>query len=365
MLAKYCDMILKKGPNHISDEAVMERTLSDVVSLFAYLPDKDIFMLVYSKLLSRRLINDTSANDDFEGAMINKLKKAQGFEFCSRLQRMLQDMATSKDINNGFRDFCEQREKPLKIDFSINVLATGCWPLQAPTTNFELPAELVPAVQAFKDYYNSKYSGRKLTYLNHLSKAELQCTYAMKGRLRLTTSTFQLGCLLQFNNGFKPVNYGQLKSALALQYTQLKIALLGLLKVRLLKCEHGIKHATWTDATKFAVQRNYKSKRNRVNCNVPVDTKDLKSAPAAAIDPPEVRRERELKLQAAIVRIMKARKELAHNELVAEATTQVAKWFKPKISTIKRVIEYLIENEYIRRAQDADGNSLRKYEYVA
>ena len=98
-------MILRKGAKHISDEQEMERTLEDVVSLFKYscfsyfyiyfycllcsllffffhryLPDKDVFMLVYSKLLSKRLIHDNSGNNDFEATMIAKLKNSQGFE---------------------------------------------------------------------------------------------------------------------------------------------------------------------------------------------------------------------------------------------------------------------------------------------
>ena len=56
-----------------------------------------------------------------------------------------------------------------------------------------------------------------------------------------------------------------------------------------------------------------------------------------------MRRERELKLQAAIVRVMKARKVMDHNLLVSETTTAVSKWFQPRVSHIKKVIEYLIE----------------------
>jgi hypothetical protein len=55
------------------------------------------------------------------------------------------------------------------------------------------------------------------------------------------------------------------------------------------------------------------------------------------VDPPELRRERELKLQAAIVRIMKARRVIDHSNLIAEATTQVVKWFTPKVPVIKKV----------------------------
>lgn len=52
----------------------MEATLNDVVSLFKYLTDKDVFMMVYSKLLSKRLIGDLSASEDAESSMIQKLK---------------------------------------------------------------------------------------------------------------------------------------------------------------------------------------------------------------------------------------------------------------------------------------------------
>mmetsp|Transcript_36846 Transcript_36846/g.90172 ORF Transcript_36846/g.90172 Transcript_36846/m.90172 type:complete len:775 (-) Transcript_36846:79-2403(-) len=365
MLAKYCDMILKKGPTHISDEQQMEQTLSDVVALFKYLPDKDVFMLVYSKLLSKRLINDTSANDDFEASMINKLKVAQGSDYTMRLQRMIQDMQTSKDINDGFKSFCDDQSLRMPLDFAINVLATGCWPLQAPNTGFKVPAELHTVMDAFKKFYNTKYSGRKLTYLHHLSKGECVAAFAMKGRLRLTMSGFQMGMALVFNAAAgNIITLKDIKQATELQDTQLKVGMLGMLKIKIVKCSDAHHHQKWSDATKFMVNKDFKSKRNRVNANVPVDTGGLKSAPTAPVDAPEVRRERELKLQAAIVRIMKARKTLPHNELVAESTTQVQKWFAPQVATIKKVIEQLIEQEYLERVQD-DNSSTRAYNYLA
>jgi cullin 1 len=84
LLGKYCDMIMRKGPKHIADEAEMERTLDDV-ALLKYVPDKDVFMLVYKMLLAKRSIGDSSGNADFEAAMISKLKAADGFEYTSSL----------------------------------------------------------------------------------------------------------------------------------------------------------------------------------------------------------------------------------------------------------------------------------------
>jgi hypothetical protein len=123
--SRYCDLILRKGPKHISDEVEMERALDDVVALFKceacdddvtvtrsvcrlrrYLPDKDVFGLVYAKLLSKRLIQDNSGNDDFEAAMINKLKMSQ---VCARVclcdVRMCDDAAMPPRVLSSQQSF--------------------------------------------------------------------------------------------------------------------------------------------------------------------------------------------------------------------------------------------------------------------
>ncbi len=62
---------------------------------------------------------------------------------------------------------------------------------------------------------------------------------------------------------------------------------------------------------------------------------------------------------------MKSRKVLPHSELVSEVTAQVMKLFQPQISTIKKVIEYLIENDYIERETDEEGRTKKVYHYLA
>ena len=72
-----------------------------------------------------------------------------------------------------------------------------------------------------------------------------------------------------------------------------------------------------------------------------------------------VEEDRKLFLQAAIVRIMKARKSTTHANLIQETITQARTRFKPNISMIKKCIEQLIEKDYIARG---DGS---RYSYVA
>lgn len=74
------------------------------MTVFKYIEDKDVFMKFYSKMLSNRLIKDTSASEDAESSMIGKLKDACGFEYTSKLQRMFQDMQLNRDLNAAFKE---------------------------------------------------------------------------------------------------------------------------------------------------------------------------------------------------------------------------------------------------------------------
>ena len=56
---------------------------------------------------------------------------------------------------------------------------------------------------------------------------------------------------------------------------------------------------------------------------------------------------------------MKARKQIKHNELVNEVATQALTRFRARIIDIKKVIDYLIEKEYLRRLEND------MYEYLA
>jgi cullin 2 len=71
--------------------------------------------------------------------------------------------------------------------------------------------------------------------------------------------------------------------------------------------------------------------------------------------------DRKLYLQAAIVRIMKARKIIKHNALIQEVIEQSKNRFSPSITMIKKCVEALMDKQYLERV----ANSTDEYSYVA
>lgn len=197
LLARYCDTLLKKS-NRNPEEAEVEDALNQVMIVFKYVEDKDVFQRFYCKMLAKRLVSHMSASDDAEASMLTKLKAACGFEYTSKLQRMFQDITVSKELNDVFKRHLEENEDSLGMDFSIQVLSSGSWPFHQ-TLEFTLPHALERSLQRFTTFYSNQHSGRKLTWLYHMSKGELNANCFAKKYI-LQASTFQMGVLLLFNN---------------------------------------------------------------------------------------------------------------------------------------------------------------------
>ena len=73
-------------------------------------------------------------------------------------------MSLSKDLTEQFKERMAQNHDDNDINFSIMVLGTNFWPLNPPTHDFIIPQAIIPVYDRFQRYYQSKHSGRKLTW---------------------------------------------------------------------------------------------------------------------------------------------------------------------------------------------------------
>ncbi|XP_067863749.1 cullin-2 isoform X1 [Heptranchias perlo] len=357
LLAKYCDNLLKKSAKGMTENEVEDK-LTSFITVFKYIDDKDVFQKFYARMLAKRLIHGLSMSMDSEEAMINKLKQACGYEFTSKLHRMYTDMNVSADLNNKFTaTFLRQQDTviDLGISFQIYVLQAGAWPLtQAPSSTFAIPQELEKSVQMFELFYNQHFSGRKLTWLHYLCTGEVKMNYLSKPYVAMVT-TYQMAVLLAFNNS-EIVSYKELQDSTQMNEKELTKTIKSLLDVKMINHDSN-KEDVDLDSV-FSLNMGFSSKRTKfkITTSMQKDTPQEMEQTRSAVD-----EDRKMYLQAAIVRIMKARKVLRHNALIQEVISQSRARFNPSISMIKKCIEVLIDKQYIERSQ----TSADEYSYVA
>ncbi|KHJ36163.1 putative cullin family protein [Erysiphe necator] len=353
LLAKYSDILLKKSASG-GEESDIENSLAQIMTVFKYIEDKDVFQKFYSRMLARRLVHTSSSSDDAETSMISKLKEACGYEYTNKLQRMFQDIQISKDLNSGFKDFeCKLIDgDPRPIDACYSILGTGFWPLNPPNTEFTPPAEIAKAYERFQTFYGKKHSGRKLTWLWQLCKGEVKANYCNNTKVPYTfqVSTYQMAILLLFNENDKN-SYEDVVTATKLKAEVLDPALAIMVKAKVLNVFPlgQDKKDMIGPGKKFHLNYDFKSKKLRINLNVAV-----KSEQKQEIDDTHktIEEDRKLLMQSAIVRIMKARKKMKHSQLVSETINQIRSRFIPKIPEIKKCIDILLEKEYLERLED-------------
>ena len=255
LLARYCDMLLRKSAKNSTDGEV-EESLNQVMIVFKYIEDKDIFQKFYSKMLAKRLVHGLSASEDNESSMLQKLKQMCGFEYTSKLQRMYNDTTVSKDITDRFKKYVQENQIDLKkVDMSSMILAQGVWPFQSIDTCL-IPPVLADIMSKFQDFYVSQHNGRKLVFLYHMCRGELVCTHIPGRRYTFVASTGQMAILLLYNDA-DTYTLQQISELLNFKPDQLIVTLQPLIKIEVLSIEGGELNSSTSTDTPISLNMNF------------------------------------------------------------------------------------------------------------
>eukprot|EP01018_Ginkgo_biloba_P018328 Gb_16689 [translate_table: standard] len=350
LLATFCDNILKKGGSEkLSDEAI-EDTLEKVVKLLAYISDKDLFAEFYRKKLARRLLFDKSANDEHERSILTKLKQQCGGQFTSKMEGMVTDLTLARENQTNFEEYLN--DNPLAhpgIELTVTVLTTGFWPSYK-SFDLNLPAEMVKCVEVFREFYQTKTKHRKLTWIYSLGTCNINGKFDPKP-MELIVTTYQASALLLFNASER-LSYSEVKSQLNLTDEDIVRLLhsLACAKHKILNKEPNTKTVAQTDCFEFNAKFTDKMRRIKI----PLPPVDEKKKVIEDVD-----KDRRYAIDASIVRIMKSRKVLSHQQLVMDCVEQLGRMFKPDFKAIKKRIEDLITREYLER--DKDNTQMFRY----
>lgn len=337
LMSTFCDRILKSGGEKLSETEV-EQSLDKIVQLFSFLTDKDLFAEIYRNQLAKRLLNQRSASDDAEKAMIAKLKVQCGTQFTSKMEGMLNDLAIGSEQKNEFDKRMEAQDT--KLSFGVQVLTIGNWP-SYPAPEVAIPPHMSKCMELFEVWHNAKHQKRRLKWVHSLGTANVRAIYGKKS-YDLQVTTLQAVVLDVFNDG-KTYGFTEIKDKLNLEDVTLKPIMHSLScgKQKILTKTPAGNKINSTDT--FCANAKFSCNMRKIR--IPVATVE------SSHNKLRVEEDRSVAIEAAIVRIMKARKTLAHQQLVAEVLSQLA-FFKPQPRIIKKRIEDLIDREYLERSSE-------------
>jgi len=352
LIAHFIDLKLRSG-NKGSTEEQLEEELDKTMTLFRYIDGKDMFEAFYKKDLSKRLLLGKSASNDAEKSMIAKLKAECGSAFTSKLEGMFKDIELSHDVMASFRESSYACKISPDLELSVKVLTQGYWPTYPPV-EVNLPAEVLELQEIFAGYYMSKHNGRRLQWHPFLGTCTLKANFP-QGRKEISVSLLQTMVLLLFNND-DAISYKDVMQATAIEDKELKVTLQSLAcgKVRVLRKEPKGRDVTVEDV--FFFDHTFKHALFRIKISS-IQMRETEQDHEQTTQ--RVFQDRQYQIDAAIVRIMKARKSLSHSLLMSELFQQLKFPIKPP--DLKKRIESLIDREYLER----DPNGTSGYRYLA
>lgn len=347
VLSFFCDVLMKPNFEKIIN-LTREQGYITVSNLVSLLIDKDLFINYYRQDLSVRLLESQNINMD-EKEFTSVLKLNHGYNLIMRLENMFTDRVMSKEFFEMFKEFCSKKRISVDKSFSVLVLSSGSWPRMS-IEKVKYPDVVSNSIAIFESYYQQQNNNNKiLQWIPEKSTCTLTSTFE-SNRYEMNMTCFQ-GIIMMLFNEYSSLSLSEIINITNIPLTEAKRSLVGLVcgKYKILQ---GSNKVEMTD--RYTVNDKFSDKKKKISIPLPKIVVVKKQIVE------ETNKNRNYIIDAAIVRIMKARRKISHMELFTEVMSQI-KLFRVEPKNLKMAIEELITREYISR----DPNSNNLYNYVA
>ena len=368
-LAKFLDLILRSNKkldwyaSRHPDDAWLQRIIGGI---FVPLQAKDVFEAFYKRDLAKRLLWNRVVSMDVEKQVCSLLKAECGAGYTSKMEGMFQDIDLSRESMMVYKQSlaAEVDNNGGGVEMEVQILTTGYWPVYPQYPNLHLPENLLRRQEHFDAHYKKKCHGRRITWQYALGHCIVR-TSGFPKAYELVVSLCQALVLLQFVSTETRWTLPALMQAVGLDDRDemeriLQSLALGKEGTRILrKLEFGDaakKKKTVDDRDEFEINAQFTSNQRRIRIQniLMKETKEERDKTHEAVS-----RDRLYLMDAVLVRIMKARKTLLHQQLLAQVLDQCK--FPAKSADVKKRIESLIEREYMER----DAKDRNRYNYLA
>lgn len=332
----------------------------EAMGVLQLVSSKDAFEAYYRFHLGRRLLASKSVIS-VEQAMAQKLRQECGQSYTTKIDGMINDVVGSGDLATAWRT----HDSVTADVFEARILTTSVWS-NLQIVDLKLASNMAAWAESFRAFYCAKFSGRKLTWIHSQGSVDLR---RCDSQTTLSVSTIQAVVLLLFND-HNTVTLEQMLKQTGLSLSEAKRHILSLFvnqKCQILTKSGNSKNLQELTDT-FSLNCDFDPKTRHVKVPLLVDlsvpevtggsTGDLDTG--AGVEQ-TVHEDRKHLIEAAIVRIMKLKRQLDHNGLIVELASHLGNRFIPSMQMIKERVENLIDREFIAR----DNDDVKLYYYVA
>lgn len=339
-IAMYLDLVQRT----LSPEEITEN-VNQLIPLTVFFHDKDIFMDYYRFYLSRRLLKKIR-DLDTEIYCISKLKQTYGMQCTYKLEGMIHDYMRNQDDQNQFVS------ESIPYRCQIQNYTYGHFP-NLPNTELIVPESLQHCMNEYTEFYSRIQYNRRLDWIYTFGNTTIQVAYPNQKSYSFVLNILQYVVFQLFMGHSNDLSFSQIMTMTKMNESYVKKVLhsLSCNKLKLLVKTPESNTIQSDDTFRFYREFSSPKRLNVIPCPVFEEIQTSK----------HVEEDRTHMIDAVIVRIMKSRRKLSHNELVHAILSDSTLLFLPKVSDIKKRIESLIERDYLER----DNDNLTMYHYIA